>query len=107
MTTEAANETGTALYQRTIAADGSAVEWRELLKSEWSPTTWMINVQVDDKHDEMRHWCYHNVGRESSPMHGSAGGWKQASVTMHGRSWFGFRTELLMKRFQEHFGLCP
>ena len=92
---------GTDLYHRTMAADYGDPERNELMKSEWTPTPWMIDVQVDDNRDEIRHWCYQNLGRESSPMHGHEGAWKQASVTLLGSSWFGFKTEAMMERFMK------
>jgi len=91
---------GTDLYRRTMAADYGDAERNELMKSEWTPTPWMIDAQVGDNREEIRSWCYRNLGGESSPMHRHLGAWKQASVTLHGKSWFGFRTKAIMERFE-------
>lgn len=92
---------GSELFQRTIAADYGDPHRNELMQSEWAPTPWMMDVQVNENRDILRHWCYRNFGRESSPMHEHEGSWKQASVTLNGYSWFGFKTESMMQRFEE------
>ena len=88
-----------------MAADYGDPERNELMKSEWAPTPWMIDVQVGGMREAMRSWCYHNLGHESSPMHEHEGNWKQASVTMHEKSWFGFKTQTMMRRFENRFFL--
>jgi hypothetical protein len=95
---------GNALYQR--ACNECLPEHRELMVEVWSPTPWMLDVNVgsgEDRRREIRHWCNRNLGHESSPIHGHEGDWHEGNVTMHGRTWYGFKTEAMMKRFEAQF----
>jgi hypothetical protein len=63
----------------------------------------MIDVFTSNREDEIKHWCQRMFGDESSPMHGWAGAWRRANVTMHGWTWYGFKSKELMERFQAKF----
>jgi len=91
---------GTELYRKTMAEDYGDAEQKALMKSEWSPTPWMLDVFTGDLDGEIRDWCYRSLGRQSSPMHGHEGIWRRGNVTMHGRTWFGFKTKELMEQFK-------
>lgn len=94
---------GTELYRRMLGEDYRDPKISALMLEVWSPTPWMLDVMTAGREQEMWLWCYHNFGGESSPIHGHEGGWHLANVTLHGKTWFGFRTEAMMKRFQEKF----
>jgi hypothetical protein len=85
-------------------------QFRKLSEEQWGPTPWMIDVFFGhsnsyDNTEEMKikSWLYHNLGPESSPMHGKEGLWHRAHVTLHGWSWVGFKTEDLLRRFLKVF----
>lgn len=98
---------GTELYRRTMAAEYPSADIAELMKSEWTPTPWMVDAVTDRRDMEMRSWCHRQFGRESSPMHGQEGSWRRASVTMHGRTWLGFKTKEFLERFLAAFPEPP
>ena len=94
----------TELYQRALRE--CAPEHRDLMEEVWSPTPWMMDVNVgsgEDRRREIRHWCNRNLGPESSPIHGKEGDWHEGNVTMHGRTWYGFKSAAMMKRFDAQF----
>ncbi len=95
----------TELYRKTmqLGEDFKDPKMGELMKEVWGPTPWMIVVVTTGREQEIQHWCYQNFGPESSPIHRREGSWHRANVTMHGRTWYGFKTEELMKRFQARF----
>jgi hypothetical protein len=98
---------GNDLYRRMAADDYGNEDRKALMLEVWTPTPWMIDVYegYDDegrsRERSIRNWCNHNMGRESSPIHGDHGIWHRGNVTMHGWTWYGFRSEQLMKWFQE------
>jgi hypothetical protein len=103
---------GTDLYRKTMSEDYGDPKLLELQRKVWSPTPWMIDVYEGDGRDkerEIRNWCLRNLGTESSPIHDRDIGevyahervWHRGNVTMHGWTWYGFKTEAMMKRFQE------
>lgn len=94
---------GTELYQRMLGEDYRNPDIAALMLKVWTPTPFMIDVTTEGREQEMWHWCYSLFGRESSPIHGQEGGWHRANVTLRGKTWYGFRTEALMKRFQAVF----
>jgi len=94
---------GTELYRKTIAADYGDAEQKALMKSEWSPTPWMLDVCHGDQESEILDWCYRTFGRQSSPMHGHDGTWRRGNVTMHGRTWFGFKSKMMLDLFEAQF----
>jgi len=98
MTTE--TPIGTELYERAIT--DCRPEHRELMVEVWSPTPWMIDVVTKDREQALWHWCYRNFGPESSPIHHNQGNWMRGNVTISGKTWFGFSTEKLMRRFEAH-----
>jgi hypothetical protein len=93
--------TGTELYRRSMAQ--YTPELSDLMLKVWSPTPWMVDVITDGREQEIWQWCYRAFGPESSPIHGKVGNWHRANVTIHGKTWFGFKTEAMMQRFQEQF----
>lgn len=100
---EALALTGTPLYQRALDENRQWPDRMALMESEWSPTPFMIDVMTENRYTEIRCWCNKAFGRESSPMHGQQGVWKCGSVTMRGRTWFGFASEQLMHRFESQW----
>lgn len=92
---------GTPLYQRALSE--TTAEHRELMRQVWTPTPWMLDVMTEGREAEMWHWCYQLLGPESSPIHGKEGNWHRANVTMRGMTWWGFKTEAMMRRFQSEF----
>ena len=92
---------GTALYQR--AQNECLPEHRELMVKVWSPTPWMLDVVTEGREDEIWQWCYRHFGNESSPIHGKDGTWHRANVTMDGRTWFGFKSKMMLELFEAHF----
>ena len=53
----------------------------------------------DSREREIINWLNRSMGRESDPLRGIPGDWRQAYVTVHGWRWFGFRTQELLDRF--------
>lgn len=96
---------GTDFYRRYIHK--AEHEHADVLKREWQPTPWVIDVHTGDRFNEMREWCLRTMGRDSSPMHGSFGMWKFANVTMIGNTWVGFETPKAMWAFQARFPDWP
>jgi hypothetical protein len=91
----------TELY--TTAIDGCMPEHRERMIQVWSPTPWMLDVKVMDRRREIRRWCNRSLGPESSPIHGHNGNWREGGVIVNGKTWFGFKTEEMMKQFEAQF----
>ena len=100
---------GTELYQRTMAEWASEDDGGELMRQVWSPTPWMISVDVgignDERRREIRNWCNRNLGNETIPYgaHRQGGAWNEGSVTIIGKTWYGFKTKEMMERFQQRF----
>lgn len=94
---------GTELFRRTMVADYGCEEMSSLMARVWTPTPWMIDVLTDGREQEIWNFCYRNFGPECSPIHKKEGDWHRASVTMHGRTWIGFKTEAMMKQFEKQF----
>lgn len=94
---------GSELYRRALTE--CLPEHQELMAEVWSPTPWMLDVNVggEERRREIRNWCNRNLGPESSPIHGNEGDWHEGNVTMHGRTWYGFKTEAMAKRFEAQF----
>ena len=100
---------GTDLYHREMQqADADPNQERGLIRRKvWSPTPWMVDVFEGDSEDDIRNWCYHQFGQESSPIHGDTGLWHRGSVTMYWRTWYGFATKEIMDSFLERWPAPP
>jgi hypothetical protein len=100
---------GTKLYHRTMAECASMDDGGELMRQVWSPTPWMIDVDVgienDERRREIRNWCNRNLGDETTPYgeHRRGGAWNEGHVTIMGKTWYGFKTREMMERFQQRF----
>lgn len=94
------NESGTGLYQRQIKQSDN-----NLMKKVWDGTPWMIDVDTgsieSDRYREMMQWCRKQFGAEAWPIHGKPGDWQCGSVTIHGRTWMGFKTKKMLELFLE------
>lgn len=97
---------GTPLFRKTMAeADADSDRNRgELMRMVWEPTPWMVDVFDDGREREIRIWCNHHIGPESSPIHRQTGLWHRGNVTMFGFTWYGFATANLMTKFLATFG---
>lgn len=104
-------EMGSEIFKRFIQE--SLPEHKALNLEVWSPTPWMVDVFVGEyiphhsRNSEIRNWLQQNFGNESSPIHKALGLWHESSVTIHGYSWYGFKTEKLMNRFLDQFHSPP
>lgn len=74
-------------------------ELRECSVEQWTPTPFMIAVNVKDHDVEIMRWLQSHYGPESSPMHRHEGVWRRSFVTMADSCWLGFKTEELLARF--------
>ena len=92
---------GNRLYHRSLIE--CKPEHRELMAEVWSPTPWMLDVVTEGREDEIWQWCYRHFGSESSPIHKKEGTWHRGSVTMRGRTWFGFKSKMMLELFEAHF----
>lgn len=92
---------GTELFQSLSKVIHS--EYVALTTEQWEPTPFMVDVNTSDRIDEIKQWCFHRLGPESSPMHSRFGLWRQSFVTIHGKSWFGFSSEAIMNEFLNRF----
>lgn len=94
---------GTELFFKSMAKDYGDPHMSALLKEVWGPTPWMIDVLTRDREEEIRGWCRKTFGSESSPIHKCVGAWHGSSVTIYGRTWFGFKTKSMMEQFESVF----
>ena len=90
---------GNDLFNKTMAEDYGDASLKELQRKIWKPTPWMVSVHDAGREHEIRNWLCLNLGGESSPIHGEEGVWHKGSVTMDGKTWYGFKTEELLQRF--------
>lgn len=99
------NIVGTPLYDRIIEHGADSVAGPELTHKVWDPTPWVIDVYVgrhtEDTEHNIRQWCGDNFGKESWPIHDKPADWYRAGSTVMGWTWFGFKTEEMMRRFIE------
>ena len=93
----------TDLYKRTITFDYGNDDRRELMKSVWSVTPWMVDCFTgsinSDRERSIREWCLENIGPEAWPIHRKLGDWQLGGATIHGWTWIGFATEAQMQSF--------
>lgn len=93
---------GSPIFRKMLAEQYADRTILETLKRAWLPTPWMVNVRNSGRYDRLviRNWCNHNLGSESVRHLEIDGNWREGNVTMNGLTWYGFKTEELMKRFQ-------
>ena len=64
---------------------------------------WMVDAYTGsmshDRDHEMCDWCREHFGDEAFPIHGRDGDWQRGGATIYGYTWFGFKTEEMMKQF--------
>ena len=98
---------GSELFQQMQTFDYGDDERRDLMIDVWSPTPWIVDAFSDrtnsDTDRAMVEWCREAFGGEAWPIHGRAGEWQRGSATIHGWTWFGFRTEDQMNQFLSRF----
>ncbi len=94
---------GNDLYREIIGFGYGNPEHARLVLEVWSPTPWVLNVHIGDRRREIEEWCVAKWGRESSPIHNQAGLWHCGGVTVHGWNWIGFKTESIMRQFEEQW----
>ena len=96
--------TGSELYQRVIAPKDD-----ELMHRVWDGTSYMVDAYTGSisnfgRYREIKDWCREQFGDEAWPIHGQPGNWHSGSATIDGRTWMGFATEDMMRRFVERWG---
>lgn len=105
------------LFSQTDCGEGNEVfrnmirecppEHLELTRAQWTPTPWMITAETEGREIQIHQWCCRNFGIESSPMHGKKGAWKRGSVTLRGRTWYGFASHHMLEQFKAQFDARP
>lgn len=94
---------GNDLYNQVVAYDHGDAERNALTRKVWSGTPYMIDTytgSTGERRDlEMRWWCRDRWGREAAPLHGIAGEWLRGGATIHGWTWYGFRTQAQLNEF--------
>lgn len=103
---------GSDLYHRSMAYyETKERDGGELQHKVWDGTPWMIDAYTgdvaDDRDMEMREWCEEHIGPEAWPIHGRQGDWHRGGATVYGWTWFGFRTEEMLKRFADRWDDVP
>jgi hypothetical protein len=78
-------------------------DFRELSVKEWTPTPFLVDVNVEGREEEIRRWLHSFIGSESSPMHKRAGNWRRSFVTLNNKSWFGFSSQKLLDMFSAYW----
>lgn len=100
-------ETGTPLYERTMALTETDVVAPELMRLIWAPTPWMIDAFTgsfdDGRSREILEWCHEQFGDESDPQRDRAGRWRRGNATINGWTWYGFQTKADMETFIARF----
>lgn len=98
---------GSDLFVQMQTFDYGDDERRDLMIEVWSPTPWIVDAFSDSVNSvterAMLDWCRAAFGDEAWPIHGRPGEWQRGSATIHGWTWFGFRTEGQMNQFNERF----
>lgn len=97
--TELGPVTGSALYHRVVSPDDF------IMRKIWDRTPWMVQVWMggadSTRLETIKAWCREHYGHEAQPIQGVAGDWHCGRASMKGRTWFGFRTEAMLKAFDE------
>lgn len=96
---------GNELYQRMLKYSEDHSDGGLLMRQIWTPTPFMLDVNVGDDHKEREilEWCFEVMGSESSPLHEMDGCWRRGNARVYGWVWFGFETAELLSKFQRRW----
>lgn len=95
---------GSDLYRQMLAFDYGDEARRGIMEEVWTVTPWIIDAHSgsinSDTERALISWCRSTFGDEALPIHGRPGEWQRGSATIHGWTWFGFRTEAQLDQFR-------
>lgn len=101
----ALDESGTRLFLETIAFDSGDAERDALMREVWTVTPFMIECftgsMTRPRYRDMLQWCRERFGAPASPIHKVAGDWQTGGVTLHGWTWYGFKSANMLQEFLE------
>lgn len=98
-------DAGTQLYRETLAYNSGDPERDALMREVWSPTPFMMDCFTgsmrEARYYDMLHWCCERFGRQASPIHEIDGDWQTGGATIHGWTWYGFKTAEMLQEFMD------